>query len=315
MRIKPWILIAAFMMSGCGGAKLAAVGLYTPVGPRGAERCENSNHCVIRTETGKTHLSIGKQSAVTIGFLGRGGDVEHYFDYLVTIRNISEKELFFDPKNIDGYDPSALLEEIRKQEEQLMALGALMGVSAGMGGNPNVAALQYLSAGASKERTVKQSQYAKQNLAAKVIPPGGEIGGRLIIKSSGEISERIDLSIPIGSDSHSVSFSRKEQIPLEERRQHSSLSDISEKFSFDGRWLVIDKNIGGHTKMFICNLRTEKEKIIKECDEGGRYSGVVRGKVAIFESTPNSIGLKLIPVDQNTLEYEYPFGAGIFERL
>ena len=314
MRIRPWILIAAFMMSGCGGAKLAAVGLYTPVGPIGAEHCEKSNHCVIRTETGKTHMSIGKQSAVTIGFLGRGGDVEHYFDYLVTIRNISEKELFFDPKNIDGYDPSALLGEIRKREEQLMALGAMMGVSAGLGGSPNVAALQLLSAETSKERTVKQSQYAKQNLVAKAIPPGGEIGGRLIIKSSGRDSERIDVSIPIGPDFHSVSFARREQIPLAERRQNSNLSDISDKFSFDGRWLVIDKNIGGHTKMFICNLRTEKEKIFKECDEGGRFSGIVKGKAAIFESTPNSIGLKLIPVDQNTLEYVYPFGAGIFER-
>ena len=229
-----WIA-TLFVLSGCAAtATLAPVGLYTPVGPIGAEHCEKSNKCVIRTETGQTHLSIGEQSMVMISFAGRGGDVEHYFDYLITIQNIGENDLFFDPNDIDGYDPDALLEPIMKQIEDLETMGTLHVLSTALGGNPNSAALEHLSTTASQDWDIAVSQFEKQKLVAQVIPPGEKAGGRVIVKSTGKLSEHIDVSVPIGSDFHTVSFAKREQIQKPKRQQSSNLANLSGEFSFDG---------------------------------------------------------------------------------
>ena len=81
-----------------------------------------------------------------------------------------------------------------------------------------------------------------------------------------------------------------------------------------GRWLVIDSNEFGHTNMFICNIHTEGDKIYEECDDGHSQSGTVKGRVATLDPSPNKFEIKLIAVDQNTLEFEYPYGEGIYER-
>ena len=306
-----WIA-TLLVLSGCAAtptSTLVPVGLYTLVGPIGAEHCEKSNKCVIRTETGQTYLSIGEQSMVMISFAGRGGDVKNYFDYLITIQNIGENDLFFDPNDIDGYDPDVLLEPIRKKVEDLETLSVLGGLLTVLGGNPNMASHEYLSTIASQEWDIAVSQFEKQKLVAQVIPPGEKAGGRIIVKSTGKLSEYIDVSIPIGSDFHTASFAKRGQIPKSKRQQSSNLANISGEFSFDGRWLVIDTNEHGYTNMFICNIHTEGDKIYEECDTGHSQSGTVEGIVATLLSSSN-VEINLIAVDQNTLEYEY----GIYER-
>ena len=208
-----WIA-TLLVLSGCA-ATPTPVGLYTLVGPIGAEHCEKSNKCVIRTETGPTYLSIGEQSVVTISFAGRGGDVKNYFDYLITIQNIGENDLFFDPNDIDGYDPDALLEPIRKRLEELETIAVLGGLLTLLGDDPDLTSsfdqtsFEYLSTTASQDWDIAVSQFKKQKLVAQVIPPGEKAGGRIIVKSTGKLSEYINVSIPIGSDFHTASFAKR----------------------------------------------------------------------------------------------------------
>ena len=183
--------IVAIALSGCSAPRerLAAAGLFSPTGLRGEKHCETSNHCVFRTdESGLTHMSVGERSAVMIGFSGRGGDVRHYFDYLVTIQNIGETALVFDPNNIDGYDEKALLAPVTKRERGTAMLAVLTGLSMAMGNTHNVAALEDLRTSDAQKRTATESHFSEQKLNAQVIPPRGSDGGETHSEVSGKHS-------------------------------------------------------------------------------------------------------------------------------
>ena len=318
MSIRHWILVTAIVLSGCATTDehLAAVGLFTPTGLRGEEHCETSNHCVIRTdESGLTHVSIGDQSSVMIGFSGRGGDVRHYFDYLVTIQNIGENDLIFDPNNIDGYDENALLDPVKKREEELEMLAVLTGLSMALGNTHNIAGLEYLGTTTAQDRTMTESHFSEQKLGAQVIPPGEVTAGRLIVKSAGEIPDKIVVSIPVGPDIHTVSFDKRDLDPILQRRKVSSSEYVSDDFSLDGRWLHIMAN---GANMDICFIRTEGNKIHEKCESGHTASGTSSGTVATFTDGAG-VDFKLTAIDQNTLEYtplefSYIIGTGIYER-
>ena len=320
MRIQHWIWVIAVVLSGCAtgaGEQLAAVGLYTPTGARGEEHCETSNHCVIRTdENGLTHVSIGEQSAVIISFSGLGGDVRHYFDYLVTIQNIGEDEIVFDPHNIDGYDEDAILEPIKKTQESLELLGSLTAVSTALGNTHNIAGIEVLAATTDQELAATESQLREQKLVAQVIPPGGKTGGRLIVKSAGEISDKIVVSIPVGLDIHTVSFDKRDLSSILQQNNASSPAYISDNFSFDGRWLFISEN---GAIMRLCFLRTEGNNIYEECEGGIIRSGSFSGSVATFPSNSSFVGMELTIIDRNILrfkplEYLDLISTGIYER-
>lgn len=322
MNIRHWILVSAIgaaVLAGCStpGEQLAAVGLFTPTGLRGEKHCETSDHCVIRTdESGLTHVSIRDQSAVMVGFSGRGGDVRHYFDYLVTIENIGENELAFDPNDVDGYDEDALLAPIKKREKDLAALYALTGISMALGNVHNIAGLKLLGTWAAQDRTMAKSHFSAQKLSAQVIPPGGVTAGRLIVKSDGEIPDKIVLSIPVGPDIHTVSFDKRDLGPVLQRQESGSAAYVPNDFSFDGRWLSIWSN-GSH--MDICFIRTEGSEIYKECESGSSVSGTFSGAVATFPPSATYTGTELTVIDQNTLKYKplrfrEMIGTGVYER-
>ena len=310
-----WLWIPALVLTGCASDSLIPVGLYGPVGSQGIEHCESSGHCVIHTESGLTHVSIGEQSAVVVSFAGRGGDLSTHLDYLITIRNLSDSELAFDPSAIDGYDPHALLEQVREREKVQGVLVGLMSVQAILGGSPDLASLQMLSDSNEDDREVAVSAFADQKLVAQTIAPGSEVGGRIVIRKSVVIGDRISLSIPIGSDVHTVSFAKRERVlprDVEKRRRASIPSD----FSFDGRWVVSYTTFAGNTGMYICNLRTEGSRVHEECDTGGTNSGKIRDGVAALEDHPDgSVGRDLVPVDQNTLKFKDSWGMGVYERM
>ena len=321
MSIRHWIGVGAatVVLSGCAatGEKLAAVGLFNPTGLRGQEHCETSNHCVIRTDdSGLIHVSIGDQSAVTIGFSGLGGDVRHYFDYLVTIQNIGENDLVFDPVNVPGYDERALLESTRKEEKELVALSILTGISMGLGNTGNVATLEYMGTTTAQERSMKESHVAEQKLVAQVIPPGGVVTGRLIVKATAEIPDEIVLSIPVGQDIHTVRFNKRDLGPILGKMKAGSSKYVADDFSFDGRWLLI---WGNGAYMDVCFFRTEGNNIYEECEGGGSASGTFEGGVATFPSTQTIGGSEVTVIDQDTLmsrplQFEYIVGKTIYER-
>ena len=321
MSIRHWIGVgvATVVLSGCAATdeQLAAVGLFNPTGLRGKEHCETSNHCVIRTDdSGLVHVSIGDQSTVMIGFAGLGGDVRHYFDYLVTIQNIGENDLVFDPVNVPGYDERVLLESTRKKEKELKTLSILTGISMGLGNTHNIASLEYLGTTTAQERSMKESHLGEQKLVAQVIPSGGVVAGRLIVKATADIPDEIVLSIPVGQDIHTLRFNKRDLGPILGKMKAGSSKYVADDFSFDGRWLNIWAN-GAY--MDVCFLRTEGNNIYEECESGSSDSGTFEGGVATFPPTQTKNESELTVIDQDTLMYRafqfgYAIGKGIYER-
>ena len=90
----------------------------------------------------------------------------------------------------------------------------------------------------------------------------------------------------------------------------------TERSVFDGTWLVTDKNVSGYTITFICTLTTSGSSIEERCDGVAIRTGVVRGQVAKIGPGDTGSGsvLELRVVDQNTLEYQYPYGSGTYKR-
>lgn len=308
--------IGPLLLSGCatGTGTLAAVGMYTPVGERGIESCETTNVCVVRTDTGLAHVSIQDRSVVIVSFAGGGGDVKHYFDYLVRVRNTGGSDVFFDPRNIEGYDESALLRQIEAEEGRLDSMMLQTVLLVALGGNPSTAALEDLTELTAEDRRATESLIRIEKLVAQTIAPDQEVAGRVIVRASGDPTQDTSLSIPVGSDVHTVRFARKPDRARAKRRVRAA-ANLSSDFTFVGRWVVIDDNIAGARNMWICNIARQGAVLTKECDRGDTQVGTMRGEIADFAATEDSFGVKLRPVDDDTLVYEYPFGAGVFERL
>ena len=275
-------------------------GLFTPVGSRGEEHCETSDHCVIRMKDGAlTHVSIGKHSVAMIGFSDQGGDVRNYFDFLVTIQNASGNDLMFDPVNIENYDEGALIERTQQTEKEVEELSALTTLSMILGNTGNIAAVEWLRATTAEERSGKESRIRDQKLAKQMIPPGGMATGPVILRGDGEIADNIVISIPVGPDVHTVSFERRDLSSVLRRAKASGSMSVSDDFSFDGRWLSISQD---GRRMSICFIRTEGSRISHECS-GNASSGTFSGMVATL-SGENIVPFRLTVIDQNTLEYE-----------
>ena len=289
--------------------------MYAPVGDRGIESCETSDVCVVRTNTGLSHVSIGNDSVSVVAFAGGGGDVVNYFDYLVAIRNTGDEAVYFDPADIDGYDSHALLAPIRKDEASIQQLQIQSALFAALGGVADTAGLEMLAADTAHDRAVAESEFSKQQLVAQTIASGQEVRGRIIVRSPKNLKETVVLSIPVGSDLHTVSFARRDDRRRAKTRTGQEVRGLSPDFTFIGRWLVVDKNIYGATNMQICNISEKDEFLVEECDGGSRQTGMVQGGVAEFRGGPDSVDLKLIPVDDNTLRYKWQFGTGTYERL
>ena len=185
-----------------------------------------------------------------------------------------------------------------------------------LGNTHNIAALQHLDTTTAQERAMAGSHFSKQKLVAQVIPPGGETGGRLIVRSTGKIPDKIVLSIPVGPDIHTVSFDKRNLDPILQQKKAGSLTYVPDDFSFDGRWLKVWSN-GAY--MDICLIRTEGNNIYESCESGRSDSGTFSGTVATFPPHPSYVGAKLTVIDQNSLKYEpiqfkMMIGAGIYER-
>ena len=205
MKINRWIWMVAIALTGCAG--MTPSEMYEPFGLRGEEHCETTRECVIKTETGEAHFLIGDQSALTVSFVGTGGDVDHhYYDYLITIRNIGETNVYFDPEQIPGYDPDALFEPFKKKQDQLIGLAILSGISMGLGGQSHIAQIQYLDSTNRDEREISETQFADQKIVAQAIAPGETAGGRIIIRPDTQSADFLFVTIPVGSDRHTVSF-------------------------------------------------------------------------------------------------------------
>lgn len=83
---------------------------------------------------------------------------------------------------------------------------------------------------------------------------------------------------------------------------------------FDGTWLVTDKNVYGYTNTSVCTLSTRGSHVEERCDDGSVNTGTIRGQIADMREHENSFGADLKVVDENTLEFEYPFGRGTYKR-
>ena len=205
MKMNRWIWMMAVALTGCAG--MTPSEMYEPSGLRGEEYCETTGACVIKTDTGEAHLVIGDQSAMTVSFVGTGGDVDHhYYDFLITIKNIGETTLHFDPGRIPGYDSAALLEPFDKQQEELMGLAILSGISSAIGGQSHIAQIQYLDSLNRDERRMAEEQFADQKIVTQMIAPEETTGGRIIVRPDTESSDAIFLTIPVGNDRHTVRF-------------------------------------------------------------------------------------------------------------
>lgn len=318
--MRKWgILCAAIVvLAGCvgGGATLAPVSVYNPVGPRGMHHCEVLNRCVVATEKGSVHLSIGEQSALTIGFTGLGGDLDYYQDYLVSIKNIGDSDLFFDPNRVPGFDPNAALNPIRSREENLQSIRKQARLLSALGGNVNRADIEDLDAIIAEDRALTEARLAGQMLEAQVISPGEQVAGRIVVRAAEKSPASYSIAIPVGSDVHSVHYKRRAHIPTGRRKHKGAPLNVTDASFFDGRWLVTGRNVGGYVRMNVCYLRTEGNRIFEKCEDGTNdvLSGWVTGGVAVIEEGPDNSRIELIAVDQNTLEFDWAYGEGVYER-
>ena len=289
------------------------VAYYAPTGPTGEASCVTSNHCVIRTDTGNVHLSIGEQSAAMISFADEGGNIEHYFDYLVTVRNLSENELFFDPSRIDGHDPAVRMAPIGRREEELRNLQALSLLSAALGNSVNAASLEMLSAQAEQDSEVVETQIREQRLVAQKILPGGHATGRIAVRSDGQVHDHIEISIPVGSDVHTVRFAKKKhwrkRISEAKQRVDQGLARVGDGFSFEGRWLLTNDGAA-----WFCNIRTEGNRLTLCYEETEPRTGTIEGGIVKLDPVPYSKGDEIIAVDDDTLLYDFGYWIGVFER-
>lgn len=321
---RPWFAFTALHCGiGAAPALLAAcvsssptepVAYYAPAGPAGEASCITLNHCVIRTDTGKVHLSIGEQSAVMISFADEGGNIEHYFDYLVTVRNLTENMLFFDPSRIDGHDPAVRMAPIARREEELRNLQALSLLSAALGNSANAPALEMLSAQAGQDSEVVETQIREQRLVAQEIVPGGHATGRIAVRSDGQVHDHIEISIPVGSDVHTVRFAKKEhwrkRISEAKMRVDQGLAKVGDGFSFEGRWLLTNDGAA-----WFCNIRTEGNRLTLCYEETEPRTGMIEGGMVKFDPGPYSKGDEfIIAVDDDTLLYDIGYWIGVFER-
>lgn len=310
------IVAVAVLLAGCGSSgPTQPVAFYVPAGPTGEASCEISKHCVIQTGTGKVYVSIGEQSAIMIGFADVGGNMEHYFDYLVTVQNLGENDLFFDPRKISGYDPSARLAVISEQEERLKTLGMLAGLQAALGGSVNAANLEHMSAVARRDRTVAESQLQNQQLVAQTIPPGEQAVGRITVRSDGQAHEHLEVSIPVGTDYHIVRFIKRGKLPRVTPQQLANLPDLPADFSFDGRWFAFNDNNSG-----VCDIRTQERSIHMICDDSiSELEGTIEGRTAKFFLESLGTSIELTAVEQNILFWRRQHWTGnleyIYERM
>ena len=316
------VVIAALILTGCAGTapNIAGVGLFKPDGLHGKEHCKKSGKCIIRTRvTGPTAMSIKKNSAVMVSFSGDGGDVLNYFDYLITIRNLSNKDIRFDPNNVPGYDESALLKAIKSKQEELASITALTAFSMTFGGNPgNLHAIDFLSKTYDRERTGKEKHIVMQRLRAATISPGGTITGRLIVRGKSKIPERMGLYITVGNETHEVNFHKTDVDSILERMSKPRLTRVPRGFGFDGRWVYYSED--GEV-MHLSIFETDGRKIKQTYATGEILEGIIRGATVTFPANPGNYiwGKKLYILDKNTLltepiMYRHVRGDGLYVR-
>jgi len=225
------ISIATFfgVLTGCA----STTAQYKMVGSTDVDLCDEMN-CLIDTDTGgKALLSIGEVSATTISpvVMEASQDASArntYFDYLVTVTNTSENPIVLDPEKIPGYEPEAIVSELKSSKNFSVAMGAALLLAGAVAGgsegvamalsDPTVMKLVESADLDSEKINQAETEFQDEKLLEQVIQPNEVAAGRIILRSDivatdtdSTIQEVVRVMIPVGSDIHDFAFKKELQ--------------------------------------------------------------------------------------------------------
>lgn len=213
------LLVISSLFGGCASVQKVE---YSPMSEEGMEVCAEVSECFIETDKGKTSISIGNKSAVSISSQHVVDEHDNkYHDFLITIKNTSNEEIYFDPYRIPGYDEEALTAKLEGNQNLLLGLGLFAMFTGALSGSEtsdidNLS--QMVSEGMENDQIkidAKKEEFSNEKLESQTILPSKSASGRIVLKPSNYTGEYVYVSIPVDSDLHVFEFKKTEIIEEE----------------------------------------------------------------------------------------------------
>lgn len=219
------VTLGTLLITGCATQQYS----YIPVGEKNIDVClEEKSICLIETENGEALLSMLEKSAVTLNFVEEGFLVEKetektFFDFLMTVTNLNDTALDFDPKSIPGYDEESLVKDLKDSNNTAMMLA--VGLLAFAAVTEDQAMLQRMSdpmmwqpimdqTNLNNEKiSLAEKEYANEKIGVQSILKDEIAAGRIILKgeaissySSDTAQSVLEVVIPVGEEKHTFIF-------------------------------------------------------------------------------------------------------------